>query len=80
MYVQLDVYAMAYKSTEPWAAEWSGNHTVVQRIAAALDFYAIAQGANGGFNCANGCFNFSGNDPLGRNGCSSGVPGLEDEG
>ena len=72
---QLEVYAMAWQSTEPWAAGWSQNHSVLERIAAGLDFFAIAQGANGGFNCADGCFNFTD----GR-GCSSGIHGLDDEG
>jgi hypothetical protein len=72
---QLEVYAMAWKSSGSWAAGWSRNQSVLDRIAAGLDFFAVAQGANGGFNCADGCFNFTD----GR-GCSCGIPGLVDEG
>ena len=44
---QLEVYAMAWKSSQPWAAGWSQNQSVLDRIAAGLDFFAVAQGANG---------------------------------
>ena len=81
---QLEIYAVAWNSTQPWAAGWSGNATVLHRIAAALDFFTKAQGANGGFNCAYGCYNFTPgtlvNGTAVAGGCSAGIPGLLDQG
>lgn len=45
----LMVVAEAYASNSSWAAKFSGQPEILQRVALALDVHMRAQGSNGGF-------------------------------